>query len=148
MENITVKKAEFWITTDKSKLDLEFIHDFLANDAYWCKNIPYERVKRSVENSLSFGVFHNDKQIGYAKIISDYSTIAYLGDVFIIESYRGQGLGKWLMKVIMGHPDLQGLRRWILGTRDAHELYAQFGWTPISKPERMMEFYNADVYKV
>ena len=144
---MTITKGEFSVSTDREKLDLAFLHGFLSKEAYWCLNIPFDRVKKSVENSLNFGLYHNDRQIGYARVITDYSTIAYLGDVFVISEYRGKGLSKWLMQQVMDHPDLQGLRRWLLLTADAHELYKKFGWLPIAKPEVYMELFNRDVYK-
>lgn len=146
MNEITVTRNEFSISTDKTRLDIDLIHNFLSTKAYWCLNIPKETVRKAIQNSLCFGVFQNGSQIGFARIISDFSTIAYLGDVFILEEYRGNGLSKWLMEVIMGHPDLRGLRRWILLTRDAHELYRRFGWTDISDPNVWMEVRNKNVY--
>jgi GNAT superfamily N-acetyltransferase len=146
MDKITVTKGEYTITTDKDRLDIEAIHDFLSNHAYWCKNIPLDTVKRSVDNSLNFGLFHVNKQIGFARVISDFSTIAYLGDVYVLPEYRGRGLSKWLMEQVMSHPELQGLRRWILLTSSAHGLYEQFGWSEIAKPELYMELYNPNVY--
>ena len=145
--NLNTSKGDFLITTEKDKMNLEFIHDFLSNHSYWSKNIPFEKVQLAVEHSLNFGVFYKEKQIGYARIVSDFSTIAYLGDVFIITEYRGQGLSKWLMEQIMTHPNLQGLRRWILLTKDAHELYKKFNWKPIADPSRWMELHNPNVYK-
>src|SRR5882757_6049487 len=146
MEAITVTKDDYLITTDKTKLDIGFLHSFLSTEAYWSKGIPLDTVIRAAENSLNFGLFHQDKQIGYARIISDYSTVCYLGDVFVIRAHRGKGLSKWLMQQVMAHPDLKGLRRWILLTGDAHGLYKQFGWKPIAHPERWMEVHNPDVY--
>ncbi len=147
MEIITEQKGDFCITTDRSKLDLKVIHDFLANQSYWSGNIPFDVVKTAVDNSLNFGLFHHDRQIGYARVISDFSSIAYLGDVFILEEFRGQGHARWLMDKVMTHPCLQGLRRWILLTRDAHELYKKYGWTPIANPDKWMEKYDPNVYK-
>ena len=147
MQIISEQKGEFLITTDKSKLDLKVIHNYLANESYWSQNIPFEIVKAASENSLNFGLFHKDQQIGYARVVSDFATTAYLADVFVLKEFRGQGLSKWLMKIIMNHPDLQGLRRWMLATKDAHGLYKQFGWKPIASPERWMEKHNPDVYK-
>ncbi len=143
---MTITKNEFTVSTDRGKLDMEFLHWFLSKEAYWSLNIPFDRVKRAVENSLNFGLYHNDRQIGYARVITDYSTIAYLGDVFVITEYRGKGLSKWMMQQVMDHPDLQGLRRWILLTIGAHGLYEQFGWKMIANPERYMEVWNPDVY--
>ncbi|WP_290791618.1 GNAT family N-acetyltransferase [Flavihumibacter sp. UBA7668] len=137
---------DFLISTDKSKLDIDSIHTFLSAKAYWSLHIPIERVQKAIENSLCFGVYQKELQIGFARVISDYSTIAYLGDVYILEAFRGQGLSKWLMETIMSHPDLQGLRRWILLTGDAHGLYEQFGWTAIADPSKWMELHNKNVY--
>lgn len=146
MTDITLYKGKFCISTDKTKLDVDSIHEFLSTKAYWALNIPKDKVQKTIQNSLCFGVYIDEKQIGFAKIISDFSTIAYLGDVFILEEYRGKGLSKWLIETIMAHPDLQGLRRWILLTGDAHGLYRQFGWTDIAEPSKWMELYNKNVY--
>lgn len=146
MKEININKEGFSISTDKTKLDLDGIHSFLSTKAYWCKNIPKEKVQSSIENSLCFGVYDNKKQIGFARIITDYATIAYLGDVYILEEYRSQGLSKWLMETVMNHPNLQGLRRWILLTGDAHGLYRQFGWTDIADPSKWMELHHKNVY--
>ena len=143
MQSIT---DDYIISTDKQRLDLPFVHHFLSTQAYWCLNVPMEIVKRSVEHSLCFGVYHGAEQVGFARIISDFATIAYLGDVFVVPAHRGKGLSKRLMAEIMSHPDLQGLRRWILLTGDAHGLYEQFGWKPISHPERYMEIATPNVY--
>jgi GNAT superfamily N-acetyltransferase len=133
------------VSTDRARLDLDVIHGFLTG-CYWAKGISRERVARSIENALCFGVYQEGKQIGFARVISDYATYAYLGDVFILEGYRGRGLSKWLMECIVQHPQLQGLRRWSLVTGDAHGLYTQFGFTPLEAPERWMEIHKADVY--
>ena len=127
-------------------MDVEFIHRYLSTQAYWCLNIPFETVRRSIEHSLCFGVFYGEEQVGFARVISDKATIAYLGDVFIVPEHRGKGLSKDLMQAVMTHPDLQGLRSWILLTQDAHGLYGQFGWTPVAHPGRYMELVNAKVY--
>jgi GNAT superfamily N-acetyltransferase len=142
----TINRDDFSISTDKVKLDVGSIHNFLSTQAYWCLNIPRSVVESAIEQSLCFGVYHQKKQIGFARIISDFATIAYLGDVYIEANYRGQGLSKWLMETIMAYPTLQGLRRWILLTGDAHELYRQFGWSEISDPSKWMELYKKDVY--
>ena len=139
-------KDGFTISTDKEKLDIDVIHSFL-NRTYWAEGISKEIIRRSIEGSLCFGVFENDKQIGFARMITDKATFAYLADVFIIEEYRGRGLSKWLMEVIMSHPDLQGLRRMVLVTKDAHGLYKQFGFTPLINVERWMQILDPDVYK-
>ena len=147
MKEITTYRSEFCISTDKSKLDIDSIHEFLSTQAYWCLNIPKDKVQTAIENSLCFGVYLHEKQIGFARIISDFSTIAYLGDVYILEEFRGKGLSKWLVEIIMNHPNLQGLRRWILLTGDAHELYRKFGWTDIADPTKWMELHDKNVYK-
>ena len=139
-------KDGFTISTEKEKLDIDLIHSFL-NRTYWAEGISKEVIRRSIEGSLCFGVFGNDKQIGFARMITDKATFAYLADVFIIEEYRGRGLSKWLMEVIMSHPDLQGLRRMILVTKDAHGLYKQFGFTPLINVDRWMHILDPDVYK-
>ena len=146
MKDITIYKDQFSISTDKSKLDVDSVHDFLSTKAYWCLNIPKEKVQVAIENSLCFGVYEEEKQVGFARIITDFSTIAYLGDVYVLEEYRGKGLSKWLMETIMNHEDLQGLRRWILLTGDAHELYRQYGWTNIADPTKWMELHDKNVY--
>jgi len=139
-------KDRFNISTDKEKLDIDLIHSFL-NRTYWAEGISKETIRRSIEGSLCFGLFENDKQVGFARMITDRATFAYLADVFIIEEYRGRGLSKWLMEVIMSHPDLQGLRRMILATKDAHGLYEKFGFTPLINVERWMHILDPDVYK-
>ncbi len=146
MQQITIHKGDFTISTDKEKLDIDVIHRFLSTEAYWSKHIPREVMERSIENALCFGVYEGETLAGFAKVITDYATIAYLGDVFILPEYRGKGLSKWLMETIMEHPDLQGLRRWILLTGDAHELYKKFGWKAIENPGRWMELYDREVY--
>jgi len=146
MTDLTIYQGQFCISTNKAKLDIVSIHQFLSTKAYWCLNIPRERVQTAIQNSLCFGVYQNEKQIGFARIISDFSTVAYLGDVYILEEYRGKGLSKWLMEIIMSHPSLRGLRRWILLTGDAHELYRKFGWTDIADASKWMEFHNKNVY--
>lgn len=147
MMAMTVQKGDYVISTDKDKLDLTFIHGFLSKEAYWCIGIPFETVRRSVENSLCFGLYDRAGQVGFARVITDYATIAYLGDVFIIPAHRGKGLSKWMLEQVMGFADLQGLRRWILLTSDAHELYRQFGWEVVASPEKWMEVWDPEVYK-
>jgi N-acetylglutamate synthase-like GNAT family acetyltransferase len=141
------KKDDYSISTDKSKIDLNTVHDFLMH-SYWSENIPKDVVKKSIDNSLCFAVYHHENLIGFARVISDFATFAYLADVFILPGQRGKGLSKWLMQVIMDHPDLQGLRRFTLATRDAHGLYAQFGFTSFDRPERWMQKHDPDVYKI
>ena len=142
-------KGEFFITTDSVKINLNTVHQFLSQESYWAKDVPVEIVKRSIENSLCFSVFYKEQQIGFARVITDKATFAYLADVFIIKEYRGKGLSKWLLQTIHAHPELQGLRRWLLGTKDAHDLYTQFGWSSITEEQyrRFMQLHNANVYK-
>ena len=130
---------EFTVSDDKKKIDAEYVHHFLTT-SYWSPGIPMETVRKAIENSLCFGVYHNDKQVGFARMVTDKATFAYLADVFIDETYRGKGLSKLLMRTIMSHPDLQGLRRIMLATKDAHGLYAQFGFVPFTTPERWMAY--------
>ena len=129
------------ISTDPARLDLDAITDMLSR-AYWAKGRTREVIARYVEHSLVFGVYDGEKQIGLARIVSDYTTFAWLCDVFVHEDYRGRGIGKWLMETIMSHPELQGLRRFLLATRDAHGLYAQYGFALLASPERWMEKFN------
>ena len=138
-------KGDFEISTDPVRIDLATVHKFLTN-SYWAKGIPLETVQRSIANSLGFGVYHAGRQVGFARVISDRATFAYLADVFILEDYRGRGLSQWLMECIVGHPDLQGLRRWMLATQDAHGLYQRYGFIPIKSPERWMEIHRPGVY--
>jgi N-acetylglutamate synthase-like GNAT family acetyltransferase len=138
-------KGDYEISTDPARVDVGMVHEFLTN-SYWAKGIPVQTVRKSIENSICFGVYHRHQQVGFARIISDLATFAYLADVFIGPSYRGQGLSSWLMECIMGHPDLQGLRRWMLATKDAHGLYARFGFTAIKNPDSWMEIHRPDVY--
>lgn len=138
---IEVKKDKFTISTDPSRLDVDAIADMLTR-AYWAKGRPRERTERALANSLVFGVYDGDQQVGLARIVSDYAIFAYLCDVFILEDYRAHGLAKWLLGTIHAHPDLQGLRRWVLATHDAHGLYKQFGWTPLENPHNWMEILH------
>jgi len=144
---VEYRRGDFLLSTDPVHLDLDVIHDFLTN-CYWARGIPREIVARSIQHSLCFGVYDGSgTQVGFARVISDFATYAYIGDVFVLESHRGRGLGKWLMQCIMQHPELQGLRRWGLVTKDAHGLYAQSGFTPLAKPETHMEIYRPEVYQ-
>lgn len=146
MRTYRMKKNNFFISTDKSKLDLGCIHDYLSNESYWAKNIPVDIVKKSIDGSVCFGLYDAETQIGFARVITDNATFGYLADVFILQQYRGQGLGKWMMQVIMEHPELQGFRRWMLATRDAHGLYAQFGFKALENPGRFMRYSLFDEY--
>jgi len=140
-EIIETHRNELTISTDPARLDVDAITDMLAR-AYWAQGRTRDVIARYIQHSLVFGVYDGDRQIGLARIISDYTTFAWLCDVFIHEDYRGRGLGKWLMETILAHPDLQGLRRILLATRDAHGLYSQYGFTPLQAPERWMEKFN------
>ena len=124
-------RGEYTITTDSARVDIDVVHRYLSEESYWAQDIPREVVARSIAHSLCFSVLHDKNQIGFARVTSDRATVAYLGDVFILPSHRGKGLSKWLMECVSSHPALQGLRRWMLATSDAHGLYAQFGFTPI-----------------
>ncbi|MEE9443805.1 MAG: GNAT family N-acetyltransferase [candidate division Zixibacteria bacterium] len=130
-------KDSFLISTDKEKLALEVIAKFLRS-SYWAKGRSMDVIKKSIENSLCFGVYDNDKQIGFARFVTDYATFAWLADVFILDEYKGKGLGKWLMETIHDHPDLQTVHIWILATKDAHGLYARYGYELLDKPERLL----------
>ena len=136
----------FTISTDPARIELDVVHGFLAA-SYWATGIPREVVRRSIEQSLCFGLYHEGRQIGFARVITDRATFAYLGDVFVLEAYRGRGLARWLLEVIQAHPDLRGLRRWVLLTRDAHALYRQAGWTSLAAPDRYMERWFKDAYR-
>ena len=140
------RRGEFYITTDQKRLDLAAIHKFLSEESYWAAGIPRSTVAKSVRKSLCFGLFCGDRQIGFARVVSDGATIAYLGDVYVLSEFRGRGLAKWLMKCIASHPELQGLRRWMLVTRDAHGLYEKFGFRPLAKPRAYMERFDPAVY--
>jgi GNAT superfamily N-acetyltransferase len=140
------RKGTLCISTDPARLDLELIHHVLSH-AYWSEGIPRSIVEQGVRHSLCFGVYDGERQIGFARVITDYTTFGYLCDVFVLEEYRGKGVGTWLMSCIMNHPRLQGFRRWHLLTRDAHELYRKFGFTEVQNPERHMEIAHPDIYK-
>ena len=133
------------IDTDRDRLDVEAIHAFLAG-SYWARGIPLETVRRAIANSLCFGLYEDGRQLGFARVTTDYATFAYLADVFVLEPRRGEGLGRRLMAAVLAHPRLQGLRRWMLATRDAHALYAQAGFTALAAPDRFMERHDPDVY--
>lgn len=148
--------TEYFISTESAWLDLELIHHFLSEHSYWARGVPRDVVARSVANSLCFGVYASGKsaldpgrrQVGFARVTTDRATFAYLADVFILPEHRGRGLGKRLVETILAHPELQGLRRWMLATADAHELYRQYGFTALSQPDRFMQRHDPDVYKI
>ena len=137
----------YQISTDQDLLDIDAIHAYLSQQSYWSRGIPRETVERSIMQSLCFGLYLKNEQVGFGRVVSDYATVAYLADIFIVERYRGAGLSKWLMECIQLHPSLQGLRRWILATRDAHGLYQRYGFTPLKAPGNFMELHNPDVYQ-
>jgi hypothetical protein len=139
-------RPPFTVSTDTKKLDLDVIHGFLVR-SYWAIAIPREIVAKAIANSLCFGLYHESAQIGFARIVSDYATFAYLADVFVLEAWRGKDFSKFMMECIKSHPELQNLRRWSLATADAHGLYVQFGFTPLKKPERSMEIIDMDIYR-
>lgn len=140
------KKDEFAISTDKARLQFDVIQKYLSDESYWAASRTPEQTRTAIENSLCFGLYEGDRQIGFARVVSDFATFAYLGDVFVLTGFRGRGLSKWLMDVIVSHPDLQGLRRWVLATRDAHGLYEQYGFAPLRLPDRWMERTAPDAY--
>lgn len=133
------QNGEFLISTDRDRLNREMIHDFLSRRSYWAKGRELDVINRGIDNSLSFGIYHGEQQVGFARVVTDYATFAWLADVFVLEEYRGLGLGKWLIEVMLAHPQLQGFRRWALSTKDAHELYRGFGFNELVRPERWME---------
>lgn len=144
-------RDDFIISTNKKKLDVAYIHHYLSNESYWAKNIPVSIVIKSIEGSLCFGLYQKTGdtvtgQIGFARVVTDYETFGYLADVFVDEKFRSLGLATWIMEVIMNYENLQGLRRWLLATRDAHALYSKFGFLPLDKPERIMSLKPFEEY--
>src|SRR5262245_61267489 len=139
------RREQYVISTDPGRLDRDVIHAFLAS-SYWAEGIPRAVVDRSIEHSLCFGMYDGPRQIGFARVITDFATFAYLADVFVVAEYRGRQLSQWLMQVITEHPSLQGLRRWVLVTRDAHGLYEKVGFSALPNPERYMERFVPDIY--
>ncbi len=133
------QRGDFEISDDRARLDIKVIHNFISTKSYWGTGRDVSVVQRSIDNSLPFGIYKNGEQIGFARVVTDYATFAWLADVFILESHRGQGLSKWLVEVILEHPALQGFRRWVLATKDAHELYRKYGFQDLKRPERWME---------
>jgi GNAT superfamily N-acetyltransferase len=130
--------VDYFITTDKTKININLVHDYLCNESYWAKNIPLEIVKRAIENTVCFSLFYKDEQVGFARVITDKATFGYLADVFIIENHRGKGLSKWLMQTIFDNKELQGFRSWMLATKDAHGLYEKFGFKLTNDTTRIM----------
>jgi len=142
MNNDFFLKKGFQISTNKNLLNVEVIYKYLNEDSYWAQGIPFERLTRAIENSLCFGVYNQAQLAGFARVVTDKATFAYICDVFILPESRGLGLSKWLIQSIVEHPELQGLRRWSLATSDAHGLYRQFGFSQITKPESWMEIFK------
>ncbi len=132
-------RGDYLVSTDRSRLDFDLMHEFLSKQTYWAINRPLELIRKSVDNSLPFGVYKADKQVGFARVVTDYATFGWLADVFILPAEQGQGLGTWLTECVLAHPDLQGFRRWLLATKDAHEVYRRHGFIELNRPERFME---------
>ena len=139
-------KQEFEISTDKSRIDIDMIHRFLSEESYWANKRTLEQTKTAIENSICFGVYQGNEQVGFARVVTDKATFAYVGDVFVVQQFRGSGIGKMLMEAMLAHPELQRLRRWVLATKDAHGLYEQFGFSELRFPERWMELPANDAY--
>lgn len=138
--------GEFTIDTDNARLDVDAVQAFLENDSYWAQTRTRDQTETAIANSICFGLYCGERQIGFARVVSDRATFAYIGDVYVLDEFRGQGLSKWLMETIIAHPELQGLRRWVLATRDAHGLYEKYGFHELVHPERWMERPAPDAY--
>ena len=137
----------YTISTDSARLDIDAVHAYLSKESYWANGIPRDVVERSLHHSLCFGVYRDDAQVGFTRVVTDYATMAYIGDVYILPEHRGRGLSKWMMECVLAHPELQHLRRWILVTRDAHGLYRKFGFTDLKRPEGYMELHDPHIYR-
>lgn len=137
----------FTISTDHARLDLDTVYAFLST-SYWARGIPRDVMERSIAHAIPFGIFEGGRQVGFARVVTDRATVGYLGDVFVLEPWRGRGLSHWLMRCVLEHPELQGFRRWFLLTRDAHGLYERYGFTPLAAPDRWMERHAKDPYGV
>lgn len=140
-----MQSLDYEVSTERNRMDISLIHESLRS-TYWAKNVPRSVVEASIQGSLCFGVFHGAQQVGFARVISDFATMAYLADVFVVPEHRGRGVSKMLMRFILAHPRLQGLRRFFLATQDAHGLYAQFGFEPLANPEHFMTLHNPNGY--
>ena len=145
-ENHKWQNGEFTISTKPELLQIDVIYKYLTEESYWARERSFQQTVTAIKNSLPFGVYKGENLIGFARVVTDYATFAYLGDVFILKEYRGKGLSKWLMETIIKHPDLQGFRRWVLATKDAHALYEKFGFTALKYPERWMEKAAPNAY--
>ena len=141
------RRGEYEVTTDDRRINVDCVYGFLSGQSYWAKGVPREVVERSIRHSLCFAILRGDETVGFARVVTDRATMAYLADVFVLPSHRGNGLAKWLMECIVSHPDLQRLRRWLLATADAHRLYSHNGFEPLKSPERWMERHDPDVYR-
>jgi GNAT superfamily N-acetyltransferase len=139
------RRDEFLISTDRRRLDLDVVHEYLSR-SYWAAGMPRETLERGIENSLTFGIYHGERQAGFARVITDLATFAYLSDVFVLEPYRKRGLSKWLLECVLAHPDLQGLRRFALFTRDASGLYERYGFAPARSASTYLERWTPNVY--
>jgi GNAT superfamily N-acetyltransferase len=139
--------GEYFLSTDKKKLDFAVIHHFLSREAYWSAHIPLKTVKKSIAHSLCYGMYLKERQIGFCRVITDMAVFAYLADVFILEPFRGKGLATWMVQCVMEHPDMQGLRRWLLSTRDAHNIYRKAGFMPLTHPENWMQIHHPGMYR-
>jgi len=137
---------DFEISTDKSRIDIDMIHRFLSEESYWANKRTLEQTKTAIENSICFGVYQGNEQVGFARVVTDKATFAYVGDVFVLQEFRGSGIGKMLMEAMLSHSELQSLRRWVLATKDAHGLYEQFGFSELKFPNRWMELSAKDAY--
>jgi GNAT superfamily N-acetyltransferase len=140
-------RADYAISCDPAATSLDVVHRFLAEESYWARDIPRSVVATEIANSLCFALLHRGTQVGFARVVTDRATIAYLGDVFVLEAHRGKGLSAWLMECVTSHPELQGLRRWMLLTGDAHGLYRKFGFNELAAPEKWMEKFDPFVYR-
>ena len=145
-DHVEVTRGEYVVSTDKRRIDMKSVHAFLAS-TYWSPEIPESVLQRAIAGSLCFGIYRGAEQVGFARVITDAATYAYLSDVFVLEAHRGRGLATWMMEVIMAHPSLQGLRRFLLSTRDAHALYRRFGFETVANPDRQLEILRRDIYR-
>jgi GNAT superfamily N-acetyltransferase len=140
-------RGEYTVSTDRGRLDIPLIQKFLAEESYWAPAIPLPVVRKSIEGSLCFGIYRGREQVGFARVVTDYATFGWVADVFVVKAHRGRGLGKLVVQCVTAHPKLQGFRRWMLGTEDAHGLYEKFGFRRLEHPGRMMERANRDIYR-
>jgi len=146
MVDIEQNRSAYRISTDVNAMDVDAIHAYLSR-SYWAQGIPREVVAKAIAGSLCFGIFKNEHQVGFARVTTDRATFAYLCDVYVLEAHRGRGLATWLMEAVVAHPDLQGLRRFLLATRDAHRLYEKFGFVSLARPDIFMEINRPEIYR-